>query len=316
MKDKPTIALCIPAYNAANYLPRLLKLAHDQTIPFHEILVYNDCSTDNTEEIARALGATIINGDVNRGCSTGKNRLAEITTADWIHFHDADDELLPNFTAEMQHWLTNNHNDFKVLILNFNYINFDSKQQLDTANHNREEMRQNSLKYAIEHKIVNFGLYERLSFLEAGGFDTDRNVLYNEDKAFHIRLAAHGLKFDYLDTITCINYQYQQSMSVSNQLKCAEASYYVLKKTADQFGDIYPIELSDMLLQAATTLAAVNDWPYVSKAVKLAKQLNKNLKLSGGRLFRVLGMLDTYAAFWLREKLIRLFKPALRKSNG
>ena len=50
-----TIALCIPAYNAAWCLPKLLKSANDQLIPFDEILVYNDCSTDNTEEIAKKI---------------------------------------------------------------------------------------------------------------------------------------------------------------------------------------------------------------------------------------------------------------------
>ena len=34
------IALCIPAYNAAIYLPRLLNSAAQQTSPFDEILVF------------------------------------------------------------------------------------------------------------------------------------------------------------------------------------------------------------------------------------------------------------------------------------
>jgi glycosyltransferase involved in cell wall biosynthesis len=47
-----------------------------QQIPFDEILVYNDCSTDDTAVIAREYGATVITGDVNIGCSAGKNSLA------------------------------------------------------------------------------------------------------------------------------------------------------------------------------------------------------------------------------------------------
>jgi len=93
-----TLALCIPAYNAAAYLPRLLTSAVNQAIPFTEILVYDDCSTDSTAAIARSYGANVISGSVNKGCSFGKNALAEKTTCEWIHFHDADDELLPNFT--------------------------------------------------------------------------------------------------------------------------------------------------------------------------------------------------------------------------
>src|SRR5690348_347154 len=86
----PTLALCIPAYNAGRYLPRLLRAAHAQEgPPFDEILVYDDCSTDDTAAIAGAYGATVIRGDVNRGCSFGKNQLAQRAVSDWIHFIDA-----------------------------------------------------------------------------------------------------------------------------------------------------------------------------------------------------------------------------------
>ena len=55
-----TLALCIPAFNAAELLPILLTSAKNQTIPFDEILVYNDCSTDNTSEVAKKYGANVI----------------------------------------------------------------------------------------------------------------------------------------------------------------------------------------------------------------------------------------------------------------
>ena len=61
-----TIALCIPAFNAAKYLPRLLESAKIQLFPFKDILVYDDASTDNTSAIAEQYGAKVIYGEVNR----------------------------------------------------------------------------------------------------------------------------------------------------------------------------------------------------------------------------------------------------------
>ena len=92
VSSKPTIALCIPAYNAANYLPRLLKSAARQIIQFDEILVYDDCSSDATSEIAEQSRTKVIRGDVNRSYFW-EDKLSEITSCDWIHFHDADDKL-------------------------------------------------------------------------------------------------------------------------------------------------------------------------------------------------------------------------------
>ena len=60
-----SIALCIPAYQAESYLPRLLDSANKQVIPFSEIWVYDDSSLDNTADVARSYGAKVLQGDVN-----------------------------------------------------------------------------------------------------------------------------------------------------------------------------------------------------------------------------------------------------------
>lgn len=307
-----TIALCIPAYNAAWCLPRLLKSARAQQIPFNEILVYNDYSTDNTSEIAQNFGAKVIEGQVNKGCSGGKNAMAQVVTSDWIHFHDADDELLPNFTSLCHQWISKNKEQYEVLILNYRYIDYDTQQTLGLGNYNKKEMNSDSLKYAIENKIVNFGLYHTPAFLAVGGFDTDKNVLYNEDKAFHIRLAGR-FDFDYLAEVTCLNYHYTKSMSQSNLWECAHANYCVLKKTADLYGDLYPQSISLELLKCATHLASLQDWETTKKAISLSRLLYPEAKVSGSSYFKLLAGIDKYMAYWVREKLIRTFKPEFRK---
>ena len=86
MARRQTLALCVPAFNAARQLPRLLAAAQGQTVPFDEILVYDDGSADDTGAVAEASGARVIRGDVNRGCAVGKNALAEAARSDWLHF--------------------------------------------------------------------------------------------------------------------------------------------------------------------------------------------------------------------------------------
>ena len=309
-----TLALCIPAYNAAAYLPRLLTSSKNQTIPFDEILVYDDCSTDNTALVAQGLGARVIHGNVNRGCSYGKNILAESTVCDWVHFHDADDDLLPNFTRIVHDWINEKGGTYEVLLLNFNYTDFDTGKLLGQANHNIAQLHADPLKYAISNKIVNFGVYNQHAFLKAGGFDLDEKVLYNEDNAFHQRLAKNNYRFDYLPEVSCINYRYNQSMSASNILKCARANYYVLKNTAATYGNRYAFELSEQLWNCIATLAACQDWEYVKKAITLSKRLGYNYCTKGSEAFITLSKIHPYLAVWFREKMIRLFKPKYR--NG
>jgi glycosyltransferase involved in cell wall biosynthesis len=99
--DNSEIALLIPCYNVAARLPNLLRMALNQTVPFAEIICYDDCSQDATAEIASAAGARVIRGKENRGAAYARNRLLENASAKFVHFHDAGDELAPDYNAKI-----------------------------------------------------------------------------------------------------------------------------------------------------------------------------------------------------------------------
>lgn len=309
-----SLALCIPAYNAAAYLPGLLSSAKSQAIPFDEILVYDDCSTDDTATVAESFGARVIRGDVNRGCSFGKNELAKQSTCEWLHFHDADDDLYPNFGENVNTWISDSGSNYDILLLSFDYIDIASGKLLATTIYNQDELHADALKYVIEHKIVNFGVYKRDAFLAAGGFDLDPDVLYNEDNALHQHLAKLGLKFDVLQEITCVNYRYDVSMSASNVLKCLHSNYYVLKKTAATHGELYAAELTEKLWDCSARLAAEKDWDFVREALKEIKQLGFKRPVKESTSFKLLVAINPFFALWAREMMIRTFKPYLRQA--
>lgn len=307
------IALCIPAYNAEKYLPFLLTSAQNQIIPFHEILVYDDCSTDKTAEVAAKYGATVIKGIINKGCSFGKNVLADAAKSDWLHFHDADDDLLSNFTKVVTTWIENQGEKFEVLLLNFEYVDYQTKKLLGGANHDIIALRQDPVKYTIENCIINFGIYKRESFLMAGGFNINEDVLYNEDNAFHQKLARLSYRFDYIPEITGINYKHSESMSASNQLKCAHANFYVLKEASEKVGNVYPQEIAQQLWNCMTILGSFQDWTYVKKCIHILNNLNGKLPSDQNKVFSLIAGISPFYAIWFREKMIRLIKPHLRK---
>ena len=310
-----TLALCIPAYNASNYLPRLLLSAKNQAIPFDEIIVYNDCSGDDTAKVAEHYGAKVINGDVNQGCSFGKNVLAEKTSCQWIHFHDADDELLPNFTLLAHKWM-NYENCPDVVLFDYEYRDNDTHELLFVRKFDKENLENDPISYAIQEQINPFcGLYKKDPLLKIGGYDIDPLILYNEDKAFHIKLAINNLTFSVEKEISIINYRVGSSMSVTNQLKCALAQYHVLANIAVTHGELYPIEISNKLWENIASLAAAQNWKYVKMALALANKLGHPHSNKGNTLFNALTHIDPFRAVWLREKMIRLLKPQLRK-NG
>lgn len=309
----PTLALCIPAYNAAIYLPRLLESALAQTIQFDEILVYDDCSTDNTGEVATKFGAKVVRGEVNRGCSHGKNILAKYTICEWIHFHDADDALYPNFVEQAHKWMQlENRPD--VVLFDYEWRLHETDEVIGFRKFNDAQLRNDAISYNIREQINPFcGLYHRAAFLQAGGYDTDPSILYNEDVAFHCRLAIAGLKFAADPTVTVINYCRSNSMSSANQIKCCRAQFHVMRKVAEAVNGKYSTEIAQKLWQIAGVSAAQLDWENADNCVDLAKSLSNKIPEEVSTIFQLIGKWSPHFAIRFREWFIRLLKPQHRK---
>ncbi len=312
---KPTIALCIPAYKAEEHLPRLLESAQRQDPPFDEIIVCVDASPDNTADVARSFGATVIVNDSNLGCSASKNRALKVASADWIHFHDADDLLLPGFTTEAFKWMTMDP-AAEVVIMGFEYRDFESNQLLAVGLVDDATLATDPVRYSIQQKLPNFGIYQRSSLLKIGGFDCDPSVLYNEDVAFHTKLALAGFRFRASNEVTSINWLHGSSMSQNNQTKCLKAHCWVMQKVANAVGHKYPQEIATRFWIAATGLAANQDWEAADAALDRATRLHKSMPNDLSKAFAFLcRILGPHGAFRVRERAIRFFKPHLRQQN-
>jgi len=216
---KPTLALCIPAYRAEEHLPRLLATAREQDPPFDEIIVCVDASPDRTAEVAQQWGASVIVNEQNLGCSGSKNQALARVQSDWVHFHDADDILLPNFTQEAHRWMAMEDAP-DVVVMGYEWRDFETNELLWTGAFDDEAIGRDPISYAIEHKIPNFGLYRAQRLKQAGGFLTNPAYLYTEDRAFHIALALQGFRFRSSMAVTSINWRHGGSMSREHEDRC------------------------------------------------------------------------------------------------
>ncbi|MDR1989806.1 MAG: glycosyltransferase family 2 protein [Acidobacteriaceae bacterium] len=306
----PRIALAIPAYNAAGHLPRLLDAVRAQTVPFDEVLLYDDTSTDATGDIARAFGATVIRAATNTGPSIGKNILAQQTSCEWIHFHDADDALFPDFVARTRALISN-----AVDVILFGTQDRDdvTGALLGQQTWNDSELRDDAIRYCVQHTVTNCGVYRREAFIEAGGFDNNASTKYNEDQAMHLRLALGGLRFASSGTLGVIIYRRTGSMSSGHAIECARAQYTVLEGVAARTGSRYCNEMGVRLWRLAGVLGGYQDWTYARQCLELAQRLGYHDPSQEHPVIRLLARVSPFGAIVLREKLIRAFKPALRR---
>lgn len=97
----PTVSVIIPCYNLSHTLERAVNSVLAQTYPAHEIIVVNNNSTDDTEEIAKRMasqpGNVIYTNCEAQGVAHARNHGIRMATGKHIVCLDADDAIEPGF---------------------------------------------------------------------------------------------------------------------------------------------------------------------------------------------------------------------------
>ncbi len=97
------ISVIIPAYNRADLLPRTIKSVARQTLKPFEVIIVDDQSPDNTQQVCAdliekykdCLNITYIRHEKNKGEGGSRNTGIRQARGDYVAFLDSDDEWLP-----------------------------------------------------------------------------------------------------------------------------------------------------------------------------------------------------------------------------
>lgn len=99
--NTPWLSILVPAYNAQAYLEECLASVMDRADPGVEVLVLDDCSTDETHRLLQALQGRwpgrlrVLRHEHNQGQSAARNAMLDVARGEYLWFLDADDKLLP-----------------------------------------------------------------------------------------------------------------------------------------------------------------------------------------------------------------------------
>ncbi|MCX5701679.1 MAG: glycosyltransferase family 2 protein [Candidatus Omnitrophica bacterium] len=105
MNKEGLVSIIIPTYNRAHILPRAIESVLNQTYQNTELIIVDDCSSDNTQEVAnnycnKDKRVSYIRNKENLGQSFSRNEGIGYSRGAFLMFLDDDCEYLPEKVEE------------------------------------------------------------------------------------------------------------------------------------------------------------------------------------------------------------------------
>ncbi len=233
-ENKPTVSIIIPTYNRRQLIGRSVKSVLNQTYRDFEIIVVDDASTDNTEEVVNGFDderIRYVRHDKNRGEAAARNTGIKVARCDYIAYQDSDDEWFPEKLARQIELLEDASPEVGVIYTGFwktenrrrTYIPFSWVSQKDGDIH-KELLKGNF----IGSPVV---LVKKECFSEVGLFDERlRNLV---DWEMWLRISKH-YHFRCVDEPLVVAH-YDSDNASDDPDSLIEALELVLEKNCDEF---------------------------------------------------------------------------------
>lgn len=240
MANNPLVSVIIITYNSSDFVLETLQSVYDQDYSNIEIIVTDDCSTDNTTKIVENwllhndhhfVRTKLVKSDKNTGIPANCNRGIKDSKGEWIRLIAGDDLLAPNsIRKQIEFAQKNGAEAFVGDILNFVEKNGEkvfvgNSQHIDSAPWFFEWDAQKQYHYLLKH--YNFGLGIS-SLFKKSIYDNvamyDETYRYEEDTLFQLNITKGGICFRYIRE-PIMYYRIHESVSNSGTERIFNKAY-------------------------------------------------------------------------------------------
>lgn len=124
---EPLVSVVMPAYNVSKFIGESIESVLRQTYKNWELIIVNDCSKDNTEEVIKNYiridnRIKYYNQDKNLGIATARNLAIKKAKGKYIAFLDSDDLWKEDKLTEQIYFMESNR-------LEFSYTDYEKRNQ-------------------------------------------------------------------------------------------------------------------------------------------------------------------------------------------
>lgn len=119
------VSIIMPSYNTSQYIAETIQSVIDQSYQNWELIIVDDCSTDNTDYVVSKINdqrITFLKNKKNSGAAVSRNRALREAKGKWIAFLDSDDLWKPDKLEKQIQFMKKNNYQFSYT----NYEEIDS----------------------------------------------------------------------------------------------------------------------------------------------------------------------------------------------
>lgn len=128
-READLVSVIMPSYNTAPYIKETIQSVLDQTYTNWELIIVDDCSTDNTEEVLATINDSRIRyfkNEKNSGAVVSRNKALREAKGQWIAFLDSDDLWMPEKLEKQINFMKKNGYSFSYT--NYEEIDVDGNR--------------------------------------------------------------------------------------------------------------------------------------------------------------------------------------------
>lgn len=240
----PKVSVCVPVYNAEQYIARCLDSIQSQELKDIEIIVVNDYSLDKSMDIVNAYSKTdkrikIIEHEANYGLMVARNNAYMAATGDYITFLDSDDSLAKDALENLYSAAIRENADIVSGVIQYVTIHGESYLWPNILQYGTDKISvyKSLLKDECGHNLAS-RLFRR-ELLQSYNYHTLEMATNGEDCMLFYQVVNNTEKIIAIPNIVYIYYQHMASSSNSrlkdNALKSIVRANRIRLETAGQY---------------------------------------------------------------------------------
>ena len=286
--NQPMVSIGIPNYNYAHYILETLHSIAEQTYENVEIIIVDDCSTDNSISVIEAWmrsyqgqkKVSLFRNERNMGLTKSCNILLRHATGKYFQPLDADDILMPDKIERQVRLLEVNEDAAFVysnaIVINENSI--ETETYFERIKYNKDTMPSGMIQDAIlKFNFIPLPtvLLNTAKVLQVGGFDENLHV---QDYYMWLALSADN-KVLYINAITAKYRVHAKSMGINNATSTkSEDSILTLKYRYFSHAKGEVKETIKRNIQHSAVYLFQYGYPTAKKWLKVAWQIHPTFK--------------------------------------